>query len=259
VGLHVDSPSMNIPKKTYISIISKVIWMLERVFFYPKLTSGYKDLKLSTKHGKDMIIFDVGANKGQSIRFFKKLFPQSQIYGFEPSVYTFKALNAFIKNKTYAGVFIFPFGLGDSPKKLLFYESDLSETSTFATPNSDSKYSKMKNRILFQNDSHAYRSRLMKITTLDHFVEENKIDFIDILKIDVEGFELEVIHGAKKILENSKVEILQIENQENDMFCNNFPEIDSFLRDRNYSLIKGFKHPFGNFRDILYQRCEKCA
>jgi len=248
---------MNIPKKTYISIISKVIWMLERVFFYPKLSSGYKDLNLSVKSGEGMIIFDVGANKGQSLRFFKKLYPQAKIYGFEPSVNTFKSLESFIAKKKFEGVSIFSIAFGDSPKQIIFHESDLSETSTFAIPSPDSTYLKKKNRILFQNDSHAYKSRLMKITTLDHFVDENKIDFIDILKIDVEGFELEVIHGAKKTLENSKVEILQIENQDNDMFCDKFPEIDCFLRNCNYSLIKEFKHPFGNFREILYQRCGK--
>jgi hypothetical protein len=33
----------------------------------------------------------------------------------------------------------------------------------------------------------------------------------------------------------------------------------SFLRNYNYSLIKEFKHPFGNFREVLYKRCEKDA
>ena len=61
---------MNFSKKIYISIISKTIWTMEKIYFYPKLASSYKDLKLSVEHGKGMIIFDVGANKGQSVRFF---------------------------------------------------------------------------------------------------------------------------------------------------------------------------------------------
>jgi len=147
-----------------------------------------------------------------------------------------------------------PTGLGDSQKEIIFHESDLSETSTFALPNQDSKYLKKKNRILFQKNMNSYRSTLMQITTLDDFIEKNEIDFIDILKIDVEGFELEVIQGATKALEKGIVQILQIENQDNDMRRDNFHEIDSFLRKRNYLSIKKISHPFGDFREILYQR-----
>lgn len=250
---------MNFSKKIYISIISKAIWTMEKIYFYPKLASSYKDLKLSVEHGKGMIIFDVGANKGQSIRFFKRLYPQSQVYGFEPAFNTFKALKVLIQKKKYAGISIFPIGLGDTPRESIFYESDLSETSTFATPNPDSKYSKKKNRILFQKSSKAYKANLMQITTLDSFVDESKIDFIDILKIDVEGFEFEVIQGSMKALKNAKIGILQIEIQDNDMFCDNFPEIDSFLKNCNYSLIKEIWHPFGNFREVLYKGCEEVA
>lgn len=250
---------MNFSKKIYISIISKTIWTMEKIYFYPKLASSYKDLKLSVEHGKGMIIFDVGANKGQSVRFFKRLYPQSQVYGFEPAFNTFKALKQFIEKKKYTGISIFPIGLGDTPRESIFHESDLSETSTFATPSPDSKYLKKKNRILFQKSSNAYKSNLMQITTLDSFVDENKIDFIDILKIDVEGFEFEVIQGSKKTLKHSRVGILQIESQDNDMFCDNFPEIDSFLKNYNYSLIKEIRHPFGNFREVLYKGCEEVA
>jgi FkbM family methyltransferase len=227
---------------------------MERIFFYPKLSFSYKALKLSTERGKGLIIFDIGANKGQSVRFFKNLYPQSKIYAFEPSASSYNKLRSFIANKRFSGVFMIPTGLGDSQKEIIFHESDLSETSTFALPNQDSKYLKKKNRILFQKNMNSYRSTLMQITTLDDFIEKNEIDFIDILKIDVEGFELEVIQGATKALEKGIVQILQIENQDNDMRRDNFHEIDSFLRKRNYLSIKKISHPFGDFREILYQR-----
>ena len=45
------------------------------------------------------------------------------------------------------------------------------------------------------------------VTTLDEFINENKIGTIDILKIDVEGFEFEVIKGAYSALEKNIINI----------------------------------------------------
>ena len=45
----------------------------------------------------------------------------------------------------------------------------------------------------------------VKTDTLDNYCEKNKIDNIDILKIDTEGSELEVLEGAKNILKREKL------------------------------------------------------
>jgi FkbM family methyltransferase len=234
--------------------VAKALWTTERHFFYPKLAAIYKDLSLSAEGGNRMIIFDIGANRGQSVRFFKSLYPSSKIYTFEPSESSFKKLRSFVTNMQYSGVFLFRVAFGDSQREAIFHESDLSETSSFVLPNQDSKYLKKKNRILFQKNENSYNSIPIQITTLDDFVNKNEINFIDIVKIDVEGFELEVIQGASNTLEQGLVQILQIENQDNDMRRDNFHEINSFLRERNYFSIKEISHPFGNFREILYQK-----
>jgi FkbM family methyltransferase len=244
---------MNVLRKFYISIVAKAVWTAETLFFYPKLAAIYKELNLLTEDGNNLVIFDIGANKGQTARFFKNIYPDSHIYAFEPSTSSFTKLRSFIARKKYSGISIFQIALGASQREITFYESDLSETSTFSLPNSGSKYLKRKNRILLQKDKTSYKPTLMQITTLDHFVDDNEINGIDILKIDVEGFELEVIQGFSSSLEHRKVKILQIENQDNDMRTDNFLEIDSFLRERNFRLIHQIKHPFGNFREILYK------
>ena len=201
-----------------------------------------------------MIIFDIGANRGQSVRFFKSLYPSSKIYAFEPSESSFEKLRSFVANTQYSGVFLFRVAFGNSQREGIFHESDLSETSSFVLPNQDSKYLKKKNLILLQKNENSYNSIPIQITTLDDFVSKNEINFIDIVKIDVEGFELEVIQGASNTLEQGVVQILQIENQDNDMHRSNLYEIDSFLRARNYFFVKEISHPFGNFREILYQK-----
>ena len=54
-----------------ISIIQLLIDINERIFFYPKLKSFYKNIAYPTSLSPNSLrIFDVGANKGQSIEFF---------------------------------------------------------------------------------------------------------------------------------------------------------------------------------------------
>ncbi len=40
----------------------------------------------------DPLIFDIGAHRGESVRFFKEIFPWSTIYSFEPDIENFKSL-----------------------------------------------------------------------------------------------------------------------------------------------------------------------
>ena len=59
---------MNTLRKLWICFISNSIWVLEKNLFYPKLRFTYNKLLLSAASDFH-IIFDVGANKGQTVSF----------------------------------------------------------------------------------------------------------------------------------------------------------------------------------------------
>ncbi len=86
-----------------------------------------------------VLIFDVGANKGQSIKFFKSLNPLASIHSFEPSPSTFRKLESNLENQSYENVYLHKLGLSSSKNKIPFYESVLDETSSFELPNLDSQ------------------------------------------------------------------------------------------------------------------------
>lgn len=228
--------------------------MIEKFFFYPKLTIAYQGLDLFHKARPRLVVFDVGSNKGQSISFFKKIYPQAKIYAFEPSNKSFNTLKANLERFSYKEVFIFQLGLGEVAGQVNFYESLLDETSTFALPNENSRHLKKKNRILLQNSKNRYTTVVSRVETLDSFIREKKIEFIDILKIDVEGFEFEVLKGAKNTVEEKKINVIQFERHADDMREDAFPAIDNFLTNHGYLKIKEIKHPFGDFFEMLYQR-----
>jgi len=51
----------------------------------------------------------------------------------------------------------------------------------------------------------------VKVNTLDRVMEENGIDFIHFLKIDTEGYEMEVLKGAQEALGSKRIGIIQVE------------------------------------------------
>jgi len=55
------------------------------------------------------------------------------------------------------------------------------------------------------------RTEIVETTTLDLFCKENDISRIDFLKVDVEGFELEVFEGAKNLLKKKQINLIAFE------------------------------------------------
>ena len=49
------------------------------------------------------------------------------------------------------------------------------------------------------------------VTSLDDFAEKNNIDAIEVLKIDVEGSDIDVLRGAEKLLQNGRIKVLVVE------------------------------------------------
>ena len=74
------------------------------------------------------------------------------------------------------------------------------------------------------------------------------------LKIDVEGFELNVLKGSKKMLKK-KVNFVLVERQFFQLYQNNSPEmVDLFLKKNKFRLLKKFTFPLLHFQDNLYIR-----
>ena len=72
------------------------------------------------------------------------------------------------------------------------------------------------------------------------------------LKIDVEGFELNVLNGAKKLV-LKKVKFILIERHFFQLYKDSNPKkVDAFLKKNNFKLLKKFNFPLLHFQDNLY-------
>ena len=191
---------------------------------------------------------DVGAHKGEFLSFILTL-NYKKIYCFEPQKKIFKILNKNFKKKK--NIQLFNLGLAHKNHKIIFHENKLSSTSTFSR-SKNTPFTKIKNLIL--NSKNSYINKYpINVRTLDEIFIKKKI-FDIFLKIDVEGFELNVLKGAKKIL-SKKVKYILVERHFFQLYKSNSTEkVHLFLRKNNFKLIKRFTFPLLHFQDNLYEK-----
>ena len=195
-------------------------------------------------HLTNPIIFDIGAHKGKLSKMFHEVYVDSSIYCFEPNIY----LHKYIK-KVNQNIKIYDYAVGDQSEEKEFFLNNIDLTSSLSTLNKKSFYLKIKNFII--DTSPANSKKNIRVITLDKFCKDKNIKEIDFLKVDVEGYELMVLRGAKEMIHN--VKYIMIEIQKNNMYQEYSKEkIEDFLQKNNFRLIKKFNFPFMFFQDRIY-------
>jgi FkbM family methyltransferase len=150
------------------------------------------DLKRRLPSVRISTIFDVGANIGQSIRELHGEFPDAAIIAFEPSHDTFSRLKSNTKNIRCVALH----NLAISSRKGQARFDNRSPVSEIHALAADQQNADLP---------------LVDITTIDDFCKSNRIEQIDLLKIDTEGHDLEVLRGASQMLAHGSISIIVAE------------------------------------------------
>lgn len=195
------------------------------------------------------IIFDIGAHKGKTLNLFKTVYQKGIFFCFEPNL---TAYNYLKKNFLSKKIKFYKLAIGNKNQKKKMRINFLDLTNSLSNINLNSKYLKFKNFILSKKKNLAQTVKV-NVIKLDSFCAKNKINKIDVLKIDTEGFELKVLQGANKILNNTSYILIEIQN--NKMYADySKKKIESFLANKNFKLIKRFKFPLMFFEDRVYKK-----
>ena len=204
------------------------------------------------------VLLDIGAHEGESIKLFTNNFNINEIYSFEPSPISFKILkkniNAAEGNFRKTKIILENIALGSKHEKILLKHVSESSSSTIKELNTESKYFKKKFFFLKNFDNQYLFKRIeVQQILLSDYIEENSIKSIDFIKIDTEGYELEVLKGAKSML--FKTKFILFEHHYDNMIVKNyfFTEIHNFLKQSNFKQIYKSKMPFRKTFEYIYQ------
>lgn len=157
---------------------------------------------LSAINKEQLTVFDVGANKGQysteAVSYLSGI-KEFTIYCFEPSEKTFQFLSeAHSKN---SNVILNNFGFSDKESEAILYTN--AEGSGLA--------SLTKRKLEHFGIDHGRIQEKIKLVSLDDYGAKEGVKKIHLLKIDVEGHELDVLAGAKALLESREIDLVQFE------------------------------------------------
>ena len=194
-------------------------------------------------------IIDIGAHKGEFLESMSKIKKVNSFYAFEPQKDIFKELREkFVKNEK---IKLFNFAMDKEISKKKLKINKISMKSSLAEVNENSLYLKFIN-FLAQSQSSFERVYEVETNTVDKIFENINLQKA-LLKIDVEGFEMNVIEGSQMKLR--EISFIMLENQFGNHFKNNkFRDIKKYLSERNFVIYKKFLFPTLHYQDVLFKK-----
>jgi len=173
---------------------------------------NYQDRKISGESSflrqylrdrKSPVVLDVGANVGAYSQEVARVNPSAEVFAFEPHPRTFERLVSNLgTGKTF---YLYNYALGAHPGYSTLYDRESGNGSSHAS---------IFREVIEDIHNAQARGYNVKVHTLDQFVEENQLERIDLLKIDTEGYELNVLRGGVRTIGSGMVSAIQFEFNE---------------------------------------------
>lgn len=161
-------------------------------------------------------IVDVGAYKGSWTEETKEIFPDSRILMIEaqPDKETYLKK---IKDQ-------FPSTVDYTIRLLGAEEKDAVSFFKLETGSS----------VLKEQSNAPYDVTMLPMHTLDKVIAERNIPKVSLLKLDVQGFELEVLRGARETLKNTEVILLEVSFLPFNKDCPLFNDVINFMKEQGF-------------------------
>jgi FkbM family methyltransferase len=194
----------------------------ERIFYLEYLREG-------------MTVFDAGANVGELTLLFSRFVADGSVHAFEASSTTYKRLELVCDAAERRNIVLNHLALSDKNGfvRLHIYDNVISSFNSEAVR-------PLKNYGL---DFEPIGIEETPATTVDDYCRSEKIERIDLLKIDVEGAEFQVMLGARDMLKSKRIRCLTFEFGQTTFDMGNRPEeIEAYLKEMDYKIrnvVKG--------------------
>ena len=167
-------------------------------------------------------LIDVGSNKGQFSLMTRKFFPNIMIHSFEPQI---EILNLQKKILGTNNINYYNFALGSEKKELKLYITKRKDSSSVLRP------------ILSNNKNYIINEKKkISVKKLDELLDFKSIEKPSIIKLDVQGYELEVLKGSEKTLDYIDYVIAEISSTEIYENQTQADELIKFLESKSFEI-----------------------
>lgn len=202
------------------------VFGLELIKTYPneRGVSIYSDVKFFLGKKEKLKFVDIGANIGQTTKVLRQIFPEGHVLSVEPDSIAFERLLKKYKNDKHVTCI------------QAFIGSEKGTTTFYRNTHSDMNSGLKRGRDAWGKIEEKLR---LPVITLDDLAKSYYMNHVDFLKIDTQGFDFEVLKGAKDLFNNHSVDLVAIEHIFSEMYLGlpNLDEVLLFMREKNYILI----------------------
>jgi FkbM family methyltransferase len=192
------------------------------------------------------VIIDAGASVGTVARTYRELFPNAKVICFEPISESIEILRSQFAHDDKISSHVCALGAENGIQEL-FINTSRETSSLLASDQSN------------LNDSYLpilrpIERRQVKVCSLDSFCKNEQIERIDLLKMDVQGGELDILQGAKQLLAQQKIAVIYSEVFFVPMYQNQplFGEMCAELAAHRYSFHYAYNFVFNGRSGRLF-------
>ena len=203
--------------------------------------NAYQDQKMILERFQEVkVIFDLGANRGETIYKYHNLFPSANIYGFEPFEYEFVNLQARYQNINQVSVY--PLAVSNQTEVKSFFVNRDSVMNSLLPVTAGSR------TYIHPHQTKNVECREVNTIALDDFCNQEKIARINILKMDIQGAELMALQGAVNLLHKQAIDLIYTEVNFGKLYegQGNFPQVCQLLEQYNYVLYGLYDLQYGS-------------
>ena len=156
----------------------------------------WDDLRRLLSSTSQPLVFDIGANIGQFLTAVRRVLPQAVVHSFEPSPEVFQELRHAAGHLP--GVVLNNVAMGSRREERVLFEHSASVGSSFLPRGPEASS-------VVQGETR------VPVETVDAYCARRAIRSIDLLKIDTQGYDLEVLRGAEQMLSSGLTRLVIVE------------------------------------------------
>jgi FkbM family methyltransferase len=139
----------------------------------------------------DAVVIDIGAHAGQFSKLFARMAPHGIVYAFEPSAYARSLMRPAVRMNGLANIRLIGAGLSDAEGEMVLRTPVKPSGSLgFGTAHLGGE----------EEEAAAFVDQRVALTTLDAFTATERLARLDLIKADVEGWEMRVLVGGEHTL-----------------------------------------------------------